>query len=150
MRARLEFMLTSIAFAVGIASVPMSACDRRGRGAGATDRLDRGWSHLSRSLIATVIAIFPDLWSISSPTTPACARHRNTCIRRRRCTLHRAVDLDVFSSQGPRSARSGIGANRAAAVRGPRRWWLLRHEATAANFFALAAASMVVLGTLSP
>ena len=28
-------------------------------------------------------------------------------------------------------------------------WWLLRHEATAANFFALAAASMVVLGTLS-
>jgi hypothetical protein len=28
-------------------------------------------------------------------------------------------------------------------------WWLSMHNATAANFFALAAASMVVLGTLS-
>jgi hypothetical protein len=28
-------------------------------------------------------------------------------------------------------------------------WSLLRHDATAANFFVLAAASMVVLGTLS-
>src|SRR5205085_12667122 len=28
-------------------------------------------------------------------------------------------------------------------------WWLSTHEATAANFFALAAASMILLGTLS-
>jgi hypothetical protein len=28
-------------------------------------------------------------------------------------------------------------------------WWLSAHDATAANFFTLAAASMVVLGTLS-
>jgi hypothetical protein len=28
-------------------------------------------------------------------------------------------------------------------------WWLLMHQPTAANFFTLAAASMVVLGTLS-
>jgi hypothetical protein len=28
-------------------------------------------------------------------------------------------------------------------------WWLSRHGATAANFFALAAASMAVLGVLS-
>jgi hypothetical protein len=28
-------------------------------------------------------------------------------------------------------------------------WWLSAHDATAANFFALAAASMVVLGVLS-
>ena len=42
--ARLEFMLTSIAFAVGIASVPMvgMAIGARAGGAGAAHRLDRG------------------------------------------------------------------------------------------------------------
>ena len=46
--ARLEFMLTSIAFAVGIASVPMvgMAIGARADGAGAADRLDRGLRRL--------------------------------------------------------------------------------------------------------
>src|SRR6201996_2824587 len=63
--ARLEFMLTSIAFAVGIASVPMI-----GMAVGA-DRVARArriaWiagtvSFVSVGVIATLIAIFPDLW----------------------------------------------------------------------------------------
>src|SRR5881396_2059816 len=63
--ARLEFMLTSIAFAFGIASVPMV-----GMAIGA-DRIARArriaWtaglvSFVSVGLIGTLIAIFPDLW----------------------------------------------------------------------------------------
>ena len=63
--ARLEFMLTSIAFAVGIASVPMV-----GMAIGA-DRVARARrialvagcvAFLSVGIVATVIAVFPDLW----------------------------------------------------------------------------------------
>src|ERR1700720_4003626 len=63
--ARLEFMLTSIAFAVGIASVPMI-----GMAIGAP-RVPRARrialtagciSFASVGLVGTVIAIFPDLW----------------------------------------------------------------------------------------
>ena len=63
--ARLEFMLTSIAFAVGIASVPMVGM---AIGAGRVARARRiAWiagcvAFVSVGLIATVIAIFPDLW----------------------------------------------------------------------------------------
>jgi Na+-driven multidrug efflux pump len=63
--ARLEFMLTSVAFAVGIASVPMI-----GMAVGA-ERIKRArriaWtagtlSFVSVGVIGTFIAIFPDLW----------------------------------------------------------------------------------------
>src|SRR5215210_3102485 len=63
--ARLEFMLTSIAFALGMASVPMV-----GMAIGA-DRIARARrialvagcvAFVSVGLVATVIAIFPDLW----------------------------------------------------------------------------------------
>src|SRR5579859_8300185 len=63
--ARLEFMLTSVAFAVGIASVPMI-----GMAVGA-ERVARArriaWtagliSFASVGVIANVIAVFPDLW----------------------------------------------------------------------------------------
>src|SRR6202795_3613846 len=63
--ARLEFMLTSVAFAVGIASVPMI-----GMAIGA-ERIARArriaWiagfvSFVSVGLSGTLIAIFPDLW----------------------------------------------------------------------------------------
>src|SRR5204863_8953589 len=63
--ARLEFMLTSVAFAVGVASVPMV-----GMAIGA-DRVARArritWtagivSFVSVGLIGTLIAIFPGLW----------------------------------------------------------------------------------------
>src|SRR4051794_18953628 len=63
--ARLEFMLTSIAFAVGIASVPMVGM---AIGAGRVARARRiAWiaglvSFMSVGAIATIIAVFPDLW----------------------------------------------------------------------------------------
>src|SRR6202043_1258312 len=62
--ARLEFMLTSVAFAVGIASVPMIGM---AIGAGRVARARRiAWtagmvSFVSVGLIGTFIAIFPDL-----------------------------------------------------------------------------------------
>ena len=88
--ARLEFMLTSIAFAVGIASVPMI-----GMAIGA-DQIARARrialiagcvAFVSVGLVATVIAIFPISGSTSSPATPACAPPAgNICRPRRRCT----------------------------------------------------------------
>src|SRR5258705_1168862 len=62
--ARLEFMLTSVAFAVGIASVPMIGM---AIGAGRIARARRiGWtagvvSFVAVGLIATLLSIFPDL-----------------------------------------------------------------------------------------
>src|SRR5262249_31392503 len=63
--ARLEFMLTSIAFSLGIASVPMIGM---AIGAGRVGRARRvAWTagcvaFASVGLLATVIAFFPDLW----------------------------------------------------------------------------------------
>src|SRR3954465_7223107 len=63
--ARLEFMLTSVAFAVGIASVPMVGM---AIGAGRIARARRiAWtagtvSFVSMGVIASVIAVVPDLW----------------------------------------------------------------------------------------
>ena len=55
-----------------------------------------------------------------------------------------------FSSQGAAKVLGPVLAQTArlvfVAIGG---WWLSAHGATAANFFALAAASMVVLGLLS-
>src|SRR5260370_38755767 len=63
--ARLEFLLTSVSFAVGIASVPMIGM---AIGAGRIARAPRiAWtsgsiSFVSVGLIGTFLAIFPDLW----------------------------------------------------------------------------------------
>src|SRR6195256_5190282 len=63
--ARLEFMLTSVAFAVGIASVPMVGM---AIGAGRVARARRiAWiaglvSFAAVGVVANLIAIFPDLW----------------------------------------------------------------------------------------
>src|ERR1700736_6929381 len=63
--ARLEFMLTSIAFAVGIASVPMVGMAigaRRGARARRIALIAGCVAFVSVGLVGTVIAIFPDLW----------------------------------------------------------------------------------------
>jgi hypothetical protein len=55
-----------------------------------------------------------------------------------------------FSSQGAAKVLGPVLAQSARLLFiGVGGWWLSTHDATAANFFALAAASMVVLGTLS-
>src|SRR5207248_6802237 len=63
--ARLEFMLTSIAFAVGIASVPMVGMAIGARRVARARRI--AWtaglvSFASVGVVANIIAIFPDLW----------------------------------------------------------------------------------------
>jgi len=153
--ARLEFMLTSIAFAVGIASVPMVGM---AIGAGHVARARRiAWiaglvSFVSVGAIATIIAIFPDLWVnifTGDPGVRAASRQYLHTV----APLYAFIGLSIamyFSSQGAAKMLGPVLAQTArlvfVAIGG---WWLLRHQASAADFFVLAAASMVVLGTLS-
>ncbi|WP_291688464.1 MATE family efflux transporter, partial [Bradyrhizobium sp.] len=153
--ARLEFMLTSIAFAVGIASVPMI-----GMAIGA-DRIARarriawtagGVGFVSVGAVATVIAIFPDLW-VEIFTRDAGVRAASRQYLATAAPMYAFIGLSIsmyFSSQGAAKVFGPVLAQTARlvfiAVGG---WWLSMHDATAANFFALAAASMVLLGLLS-
>jgi putative MATE family efflux protein len=153
--ARLEFMLTSIAFAVGIASVPMVGM---AIGAGKVARARRiAWiagvvSFVSVGAIATIIAIFPDLW-VNIFTDDAGVRAASRQYLHTVAPMYAFIGLSIamyFSSQGAAKMLGPVLAQTArlvfVAIGG---WWLLAHGATAAQFFALAAASMVVLGTLS-
>jgi putative MATE family efflux protein len=153
--ARLEFMLTSIAFAVGIASVPMIGM---AIGAGRVARARRiAWtagcvSFASVGVVGTVIAIFPDLWVnifTNDPGVRAASRQYLSTA----APMYAFIGLSVsmyFSSQGAAKVLGPVLAQTARLVFvGVGGWWLLMHEPTAANFFRLAAASMVVLGTLS-
>jgi Na+-driven multidrug efflux pump len=153
--ARLEFMLTSVAFAVGIASVPMI-----GMAVGA-ERIARArriaWtagfvSFVSVGLIGTVIAIFPDLW-VNIFTGDAGVRAASRQYLSTAAPMYAFIGLAssmYFSSQG---AAKVVGPVLAQSARllfiAGGGWWLSTHHATAANYFALAAASMGVLGMLS-
>jgi len=153
--ARLEFMLTSIAFAVGIASVPMI-----GMAIGA-DRIARArriaWiaacvGFVSVGVVATVIAIFPDLW-VDIFTRDAGVRAASRQYLATAAPMYAFIGLSIsmyFSSQGAAKVFGPVLAQTARlifiALGG---WWLSMHDATAGNFFVLAAASMVLLGLLS-
>src|SRR6266700_2491805 len=153
--ARLEFMLTSVAFAVGIASVPMV-----GMAVGA-DRIARArriaWtaglvSFVSVGLIGTLIAIFPDLW-VNIFTGDAGVRAASRQYLSTAAPMYAFIGLAIsmyFSSQG---AAKVVGPVLAQSARllfiGGGGWWLSTHNATATNYFALAATPMVVLGVLS-
>jgi putative MATE family efflux protein len=153
--ARLEFMLTSVAFSIGIASVPMIGM---AIGAGRIARARRiAWtagvvSFVSVGLIASLIAIFPDLW-VNIFTQDASVRAASRQYLSTAAPMYAFIGLAMsmyFSSQG---AAKVVGPVLAQSARllfiGVGGWWLSTHDATAANFFALAAASMVVLGVLS-
>jgi putative MATE family efflux protein len=153
--ARLEFMLTSVAFAVGIASVPMIGM---AIGAGRIARARRiAWtagslSFVSVGLIGTLIAIFPDLWVnifTGDPGVRAASRQYLSTAAPMYAFIGLAMSM-YFSSQGAAKVVGPVLAQTARllfiAAGG---WWLSTHNGTAANFFTLAAASMVVLGTLS-
>src|SRR6202790_245935 len=153
--ARLEFMLTSVAFAVGIASVPMIGM---AIGAGRIARARRiAWtagllSFISVGLIGTFIAIFPDLW-VNIFTHDAGVRAASRQYLSTAAPMYAFIGFAVsvyFSSQG---AAKVVGPVLAQTVRllfiGLGGWWLSLHHATATNYFALAATSMVVLGVLS-
>ncbi len=153
--ARLEFMLTSVSFAVGIASVPMI-----GMAIGA-ERIARArriaWtagllSFISVGLIGSFISVFPDLWVNIFTHDPA-VRAASQQYLSTAAPMYAFIGLAssmYFSSQG---AAKVIGPVLAQSARllfiGLGGWWLSTHDATAMNLFSLAAASMVVLGTLS-
>jgi Na+-driven multidrug efflux pump len=153
--ARLEFMLTSIAFAVGIASVPMVGM---AIGAGRIARARRiAWiagcvSFASVGVVGTLIAIYPDLW-VNIFTDDPGVRAASRQYLHAAGPMYAFIGLSIsmyFSAQGAAKVLGPVLAQTArllfVAVGG---WWLLLHQPTAANLFTLAAASMVVLGTLS-
>src|SRR6195256_1455987 len=153
--ARLEFMLTSIAFAVGIASVPMVGM---AIGAGRVARARRialtagCGSFVSVGLVGTIIAIFPDLWVnifTNDPGVRAASRQYLSTA----APMYAFIGLSIsmyFSSQGAAKVLGPVLAQTARLVFvAAGGWWLSTHGATAANFFALAAASMVGLCVLS-
>jgi len=153
--SRLEFMLTSVAFAFGIASVPMV-----GMAIGA-ERIARArrvaltaglLSFVSVGVIATFIAIFPDVWVnifTDDPNVRATGRQYLSTAAPMYAFIGLAMSM-YFSSQGAAKVLGPVLAQSARllfiALGG---WWLSRHHAPAADFFVLAAASMVLLGVLS-
>jgi putative MATE family efflux protein len=153
--ARLEYLLTSVSFAFGIASVPMIGM---AIGAGRVARARRiAWTAGTVSFaalggIGTLIAFFPDLW-VNIFTGDALVRGASRQYLATAAPMYAFIGLAssmYFSSQG---AAKVVGPVLAQSARllfiGFGGWWLSTHDATAANFFVLAAASMVVLGTLS-
>jgi putative MATE family efflux protein len=153
--ARLEFLLTSLAFSFGIASVPMI-----GMAIGA-QRVARArkvaliaglLSFVSVGLIATLIAIFPDIWVdifTSDPSVRAAGRQYLSTAAPLYAFIGLAMSM-YFSSQGAAKVLGPVLAQsaRLAFIAGGG-WWLAMRNAPAADFFILAAASMVLLGVLS-
>ena len=153
--ARLEFLLTSVSFAVGIASVPMIGM---AVGAGRIARARRiAWTagtvaFVSVGAIATLIAIFPDLW-VNIFTNDASVRAASRQYLATAAPMYAFIGLAssmYFSSQGAAKVLGPVLAQTARLIFiGTGGWWLSTHDATAQNFFVLAAASMAVLGVLS-
>jgi Na+-driven multidrug efflux pump len=109
-------------------------------------------SFASVGVIATIIAIFPDLWVnifTNDPGVRAASRQYLHTAAPMYAFIGLAISM-YFSSQGAAKVLGPVLAQTARlvfiALGG---WWLTTHGATAANFFVLAASSMVVLGTLS-
>jgi Na+-driven multidrug efflux pump len=153
--ARLEFLVTTVAFSVGIASVPMI-----GMAIGA-ERIARArqiaWTaglvaFVTVGAISSLIAVFPNLW-VDIFTQDESVRVASRQYLRTAAPMYAFIGLAMsmyFSSQGAAKVIGPVLAQSARlvfiAVGG---WYLSQHAATAANFFALAASSMVVLGVLS-
>jgi putative MATE family efflux protein len=152
MGSRLEFLLTPIAFAFGVASVPMVGM---AIGAGMVARARRvAWtaaaaSGLTVGLVGLVVALKPSLWVSLFTGDPGVTAAANS----------------YFAWAGPTFVFFGIGAclyfasQGAAKVGGPvlaysarllmvaiGGWWLASIEAPAWTLFALVGAAMIVLG----
>ena len=153
--ARLEFMLTSVAFAVGVASVPMIGM---AIGAGRVARARRiAWtaacvSFASVFTVAMLVALFPDVWINLFTDDPGvrAASHRYL---ETAAPFYAFVGLSVsmyFSSQGAAKVLGPVLAQTARlAFIGLGGWLLTSRGASADNLFVLAASSMVLLGLLS-
>jgi putative MATE family efflux protein len=153
--SRLEFMLTSLAFSFGIASVPMV-----GMAIGA-ERVARARkvalvagvvSFVAVGVIATVIAIVPDIWVdifTGDPGVRAAGRQYLSTAAPMYAFIGLAMSM-YFSSQGAAKMLGPVLAQtaRLAFIAGGGSW-LVTRNATTADFFILAAVSMVLLGVLS-
>jgi putative MATE family efflux protein len=152
MGSRLEFLLTPIAFAIGVASVPMVGM---AVGAGLITRARRvawiaaGVAGLSVGLVGLAVAVKPALWVSLFTTDPGVT----------------AAASSYFAWAGPAFAFFGVGAclyfasQGAAKVGGPvlaytarlamvaiGGWWLALVDAPAWALFALVGGGMIVLG----
>src|SRR5436190_6269275 len=152
MGSRLEFLLTPIAFAFGVASVPMVGM---AIGAGLVARARQvAWTAgaaagLTVGLIGLVVAIWPGLWVSLFTSDPGVT----------------AAASSYFAWAGPAFGFFGIGvclyfsSQGAAKVGGPvlagtirlllvgfGGWWLVAIDAPAWSLFALAGAAMAVFG----
>ncbi|MDB5617537.1 MATE family efflux transporter [Tardiphaga sp.] len=153
--ARLEFLLTTLAFAVGVASVPMIGM---AIGAGRVARARRiAWTAASMSfvvvgLLGTLIAIYPDLW-VNLFTGDAAVRTASQQYLAVAAPMYAFLGLSTatyFSSQGAARVLGPVLAQTARLVFiGIGGWYLLSIDAGSRSLFWLAAASMVVLGGLS-
>ncbi|WP_441244556.1 MATE family efflux transporter [Tardiphaga sp. 768_D3_N2_1] len=153
--ARLEFMLSTLAFAVGIASVPIVGM---AIGAGRIARARRvTWTGSVIAfgvvgLLGTLIAIFPDAW-VNLFTNDAGVRAASRTYLATCAPMYAFLGLSTvayFASQGAAKVLGPVLAQTArlvfVSVGG---WYLLSIDASATSFFWLAAASMVLLGVLS-
>jgi putative MATE family efflux protein len=150
--ARLEFMMTSIAFAVGIASVPMIGM---AVGAGRIARARRvAWtggliSFVSVGVVGLLIAVFPWVW-VSIFTDDVRVRNASFGYLGIAAPMYAFIGLNIslyFSSQG---AAKIVGPVLSQTVRlifiAAGGAWLASIDATSTSFFILAACSMVLLG----
>ncbi|MCK1719110.1 MATE family efflux transporter [Bradyrhizobium sp. 141] len=153
--ARLEFLLTSIAFSFGIACVPMVGM---AIGAGNIARARRvAWIASAAAFVAVgapacIVAMFPDLW-INIFTDSAAVRaasHQYLSTVGPFYAFFGLATTMYFSSQGAAKVIGPVLAQTARLIYiSAVGWWLSTHDATAQSFFWLAASSMVVLGLLS-
>jgi putative MATE family efflux protein len=152
MGSRLEFLLTPIAFAFGVASVPMVGM---AIGAGLVTRARRvAWTAgiaagLTVGLVGMVVAIEPVLWVTLFTSDPGVT----------------AAAYSYFALAGPTFGFFGVGACLYFAAQGAARvggpvlagtgrlllvgvggWWLVSTGAPAWTLFALVGAAMVVYG----
>lgn len=153
--ARLEFLLTSIAFSFGIACVSMVGM---AIGAGRIARARRiAWIASVAAFVAVgapacLVAIFPDLWVniFTDSVAVRATSHQYLSTVGPFYAFFGLATTMYFSSQG---AAKVIGPVLAQTVRliyiAAAGWWLSAHDATAQSFFWLAASSMVLLGLLS-
>ena len=153
--ARLEFMLTSLAFGIGIATVPMIGM---AIGAGQVARARRTcWvasaiAFAAIGLIGTFLAIYPDLWINLFSDDPGVreAGRRYLATAAPMYAFLCLATVSYFSSQGAAKVLGPVLAQTARLVMicvGG--WWLISIGAPAMSFFILTALSMVVLGVLS-
>ena len=153
--ARLEFLLTSVSFAIGIASVPMVGMAVGARLIARARRI--AWTagsvaFVSVGAIATLVALFPDIW-VNIFTDDASVRAASHQYLSTAAPMYAFIGLAssmYFSSQGAAKVIGPVLAQTARLIFiGTGGWWLSTHDASAQNFFALAATSMVLLGVLS-